>query len=134
MIVNPAFNWLCRAWAVPEDFGGTDPEKGQCPLLARARSWVSRTPFLPTRHPKATRAGVPKVDATGFQIGSPEHELLRLLELAGFPEPEAVEPVASTRPGRAGGAVAGVPAQKGDGRAKARSTVSGLAGERLPVR
>ena len=83
----------------PEDFGGTDPEKGQCPLLARARSWVSRTPFLSTRHPKATRAGVPKVDATGFQIGSPEHELLRLLELAGFPEPETVEPVASTRLG-----------------------------------
>jgi len=52
---------------------------------------------LPTRHPKRTRAGVPKVDATGFQIGSPEHELLRLLELAGFPEPETVEPVASTR-------------------------------------
>ncbi len=84
---------------MPEDFGGTSLEKGQCPLLARARSWVSRTPFLPTRHPKATRAGVPKVDATGFQIGSPEHELLRLLLLAGFPEPVAVEPVASTRLG-----------------------------------
>jgi CRISPR-associated protein Csb2 len=83
----------------PEDFGGTDPEKGQCRLLARARSWISRTPFLPTRHPKRTRAGVPKVDETGFQIGSPDHELLRLLELAGFPEPETVEPVASTRLG-----------------------------------
>ena len=83
----------------PDDFGGTEAEKGQCPLLARSRSWVSRTPFLPTRHPKRTRAGVPKVDATGFQIGSPEHELLRLLELAGFPEPETVEPVASTRVG-----------------------------------
>ena len=84
---------------VPEDFGGIDLERGQCPLLARARSWVSRTPFLATRHPKATRAGVPKVDATGFQIGSPEHELLRLLELAGFPEPLEIEPVAGTRLG-----------------------------------
>ena len=83
----------------PEDFGGTALEKGRSPLLAKARSWVSRTPFLPTRHPKRTRAGVPKVDATGFQIGSPEHELLRLLELAGFPEPEVVEPVASTHLG-----------------------------------
>lgn len=36
--------------------------------------------------------GRAKVDATGFQIGSPEHELLRLLELAGFPEPEVMEP------------------------------------------
>ena len=55
--------------------------------------------MLPTRHPKATRADVPKVDATGFQIGSPEHELLRLLLLAGFPEPEAMEPVRCTRVG-----------------------------------
>jgi CRISPR-associated protein Csb2 len=83
----------------PEDFGGADPEEGQCPLLAKASSWVSRTPFLPTRHPKRTRAGVPKVDSTGFQIGSPEHELLRLLELAGFPEPESVERVVSTHLG-----------------------------------
>ena len=83
----------------PEDFIGTDPERGQCPLLARARSWVSRTPLLPTCHPKATRAMCSKVDATGFQIGSPEHELLRLLLLAGFPEPEAMEPVRCTRVG-----------------------------------
>jgi CRISPR-associated protein Csb2 len=83
----------------PEDFGGMEPEKGQCRLLARARSWVSRTPFLPTRHPKRTRAGVPKVDATGFQIGSPEHELRRLLDLGGFPVPVTVEPVAGTRLG-----------------------------------
>ena len=80
----------------PQDFGGIDLERGQCPLLARSRTWVSRTPFLPTRHPKVTRAGVPKVDATGLQIGSPEHDLLRLLELAGLPAPEAVESVPCT--------------------------------------
>lgn len=78
----------------PEDFGG--PDRGRCPLLARSRHWVSRTPFLPTRHPKVTRAGVPKRDARGLQIGSPEHELRRLLGLAGFPEPVLVEPVAGT--------------------------------------
>ncbi|GEM_PF-2204517 len=44
-------------------------------------------------------AGVPKVDATSFQIGSPEYELLRRLELAGFPEPLEIEPVAGTRLG-----------------------------------
>ncbi len=49
---------------------------------------------------KHTRAGVPKVDVTGLQIGSPEHDLLRLLELAGLPAPEAVEPVAGTSLGR----------------------------------
>ncbi len=81
----------------PENFGGTDAARGESPLLAESRSWVSRTPFIPTRHPKATRAGVPKIDpASGIQIGSPEHELRRLLDLAGFPEPVAVEPVSFT--------------------------------------
>ena len=46
----------------PQDFGGLDLERGQCPLLVKSRVWISRTPFVPTRHPKATRAGVPKVD------------------------------------------------------------------------
>ncbi len=80
----------------PESFGGTDAAGGESPLLAESRTWVSRTPFIPTRHPKATRAGAPKLDPAGRQIGSPEHELLRLLGLAGFPEPVAVEPVSST--------------------------------------
>ena len=78
----------------PQDFGGIDLERGQCPLLARA--WVSRTPFIPTRHPKVTRAGALKRDASGLQIGSSEHELRRLLGLAGFPEPVLVEKVAGT--------------------------------------
>jgi len=80
----------------PEDFGGPEVEQGHSPLLARSRTWVSRTPFLPTRHPKVTRAGAPKLDPAGLQIGSPEHELRRLLTLAGFPQPAAVEPVSCT--------------------------------------
>lgn len=77
----------------PGDFGGNDTGKGESALLAESRYWKSRTPFISTRHPKATRAGVPKLDSTGLQIGSPEHELLRLIGLAGLPEPEAVKPV-----------------------------------------
>ena len=77
----------------PAELGSTSP------LFSRSRSWLSHTPFLPTRHPKATRAGVAKVDSTGFQIGCPEHELLRLLGLAGFPEPEEMERVAYARLG-----------------------------------
>jgi CRISPR-associated protein Csb2 len=73
----------------PEDFGDS-------PLLARSRAWISRTPFLPTRHPKRTRAGVAKLDESGLQIDSPEHELRRLLGLAGLPRPVLVEPVAGT--------------------------------------
>ena len=76
----------------PEDYC----DAGTSPLFARSKSWVSHTPFLPTRHPKATRAGVPKCDASGRQIGSPEHDLLRLLLMAGFPMPELIEPVAGT--------------------------------------
>lgn len=43
-----------------------------------------------------TRAGVPKVDESGLQIERTEHELVRLLGLAGFPAPVAVERVAGT--------------------------------------
>jgi CRISPR-associated protein Csb2 len=87
---------ILQGFGQPQDFGGIDLERGQCPLLARSRTWVSRTPFLPTRHPKVTRAGALKRDASGLQIGSSEHELRRLLGLSGFPEPVLVEKVAGT--------------------------------------
>ncbi|MCX6678461.1 MAG: type I-U CRISPR-associated protein Csb2 [Methanothrix sp.] len=80
----------------PEDFAGLDTAKGACPILAESQRWVSRTPFVSTRHPKATKTGVPKLDENGLQIGSPEHELRRLLMLAGFPSPSSVEAVPST--------------------------------------
>ncbi len=54
------------------------------PIVGKAHRWKSMTPFVPTRHPKSTRAGKPKLDAeNGLQIGSPEHELLRILKLKG---------------------------------------------------
>jgi CRISPR-associated protein Csb2 len=81
-----------------QKMGGREEFAG-CALLGENRNWVSHTPFLPTRHPKRTRAGALKVDDTGLQIGSPEHELRRLLRLAGFPNPVDVEPVAGTRLG-----------------------------------
>jgi CRISPR-associated protein Csb2 len=93
---DPVVHLLLQGLGRREDFGGLDPERGQSPLLAKSRTWVSRTPFLPTRHHKVTRAGVPKVDATGLQIGSSEHDLLRLLDLSGLPAPEAVESVPCT--------------------------------------
>ena len=84
------------ALGFPGDFGGTDAARGGSPLLAESKTWTSRTPFIPTRHPKATRAGAAKLDPSGRQIAGPEHELLRLLALAGFPEPAAVEAVSFT--------------------------------------
>ncbi len=80
----------------PEDFAGLDTTRGGSPILAESQIWVSRTPFVSTRHPKATKTGVPKLDDNGLQIGSPEHELRRLLMLAGFPIPSLVEAVAFT--------------------------------------
>ncbi len=80
----------------PEDFAGDNTEAGQCPLFSTSSTWVSRTPFVPTRHAKFTRAGVEKKDDRGMQIGSPEHDLCRLLVEAGHPEPESVERLEST--------------------------------------
>lgn len=49
----------------------------------KSKTWFSLTPFVPVRHPKATRAGVAKTDAArnGLQIGSAEHDCWRLLEI-----------------------------------------------------
>lgn len=75
----------------PEDFGGNQWEAGQSAVLAESTKWISQTPFIPTRHPKRTRSGEPKFDdGNGLAIGSPEHDLTRLLagvgELAGTPK------------------------------------------------
>ena len=96
---EPSVQLSLQGIGQPKDFGGTDPSKGQCPLLAKSRCWISRTPFIPTRHPKVTRAGAIKFDDAGLQIGSPEHELRRLLRLDRFPELMAVELVRETRLG-----------------------------------
>lgn len=80
----------------PEDFAGLDAGAGHCPLVVEAITWESRTPFVPTRHAKVNRQGKPRVDGSGLQIGSPEHDLRRLLREGGFPEPVAVEPVNAT--------------------------------------
>jgi len=82
-----------------QGLGSREDFAEESPLLARAKSWVSRTPFLSGRHAKRTRAGAAKCDERGLQIGGPEHELRRLLALAGFPEPLAVEPVGFARLG-----------------------------------
>jgi CRISPR-associated protein Csb2 len=52
-----------------------------CALVGKARVWRSLTPFVSTRHAKTFRDGRPKMDASGWQIGSGAHDLLRLLAL-----------------------------------------------------
>jgi len=80
----------------PADFGGKDTTRERSPLLAESDTWVSRTPFVPTRFPKRTRTGVPKCDASGLQIGSAEHDLRRLVVACGLAEPVEVERVEAT--------------------------------------
>lgn len=68
----------------PEDFAKS------CPYFKKSKVWTSLTPFVPVRHAKATRTGVAKIDpANGLQIGSPEHDCLRLLSLVA-PEPKPI--------------------------------------------
>lgn len=74
----------------PEDFAGVDLKQGHCPLFMSSKVWVSRTPFIPTRHPKD------KTDEHGRQVGSPEHDLRRLLVENGYPKPESVTAVRET--------------------------------------
>ncbi len=80
----------------PEHFVGMNTGKGACPLFCESRVWVSRTPFVPTRHAKETRSGEPRLDKNGFQIGSPIHDLCRLLVICGFPQPARIEARKST--------------------------------------
>jgi CRISPR-associated protein Csb2 len=61
-------------------------------VFREASAWQSLTPFVPTRHPKNYRDGRPKLDADGWHIGSPEHDLRRLiLERDDLPAPQRVE-------------------------------------------
>ncbi|WP_428265535.1 type I-G CRISPR-associated protein Csb2 [Haliangium sp.] len=83
----------------PADFAGPDRGAGQCPLLMTATAWISRTPFVPTRHPKRDKKKRPKLDPTGLHIGGPEHDLRRLLAAAEFPTPSAVTDVRDTELG-----------------------------------
>jgi CRISPR-associated protein Csb2 len=50
-------------------------------LFGPSKIWCSLTPFVSTRHAKAFRDGRPKMDASGWQVGSGAHDLLRLLAL-----------------------------------------------------
>lgn len=60
---------------------GSPADFADCQLFGTATKWCSLTPFVSTRHAKTFRDGRPKMDTTGWQIGSPAHDLLRLLGL-----------------------------------------------------
>lgn len=71
--------------------GPLDEARELSPIFGISQRWRSLTPFVPTRHPKCFNDGRPKVDDAGIQIGSPEHDLLRLLKCQGLPKPSSIE-------------------------------------------
>jgi CRISPR-associated protein Csb2 len=77
----------------PRDVAGTKQDADACTLFGPAQVWQSYTPFVTTRHPKTYRDGRPKLDATGLQIGSPVHDLRRLLAEVNCPAPVRIEPM-----------------------------------------
>jgi len=50
---------------------------GAGPFFSRSRAWVSATPYVLTRYPKVTRAGVPKMSPQGYQRDGPEDQVIR---------------------------------------------------------
>lgn len=80
----------------PDDYGGFNVMSGQTPQLTESRVWVSRTPFMLTRHPKTHRDGRPKIGPDGLQTDGPEAQLRTELARRGFPAPVGVEPVRHT--------------------------------------
>jgi len=81
-------NIVLLATGHPADFTSISPHAS--PYFQPSRAWVSLTPFVPVRHAKSTRTGTPKLDPDkGVQIGSPEHDCWRLIEIVAPELPEA---------------------------------------------
>lgn len=68
------------------------------PLFGTEKVWRSFTPFVSTRHAKTYRDGRPKLDEDGWQIGSPKHDIRRLLSEAGLPLPGKIQCLPTSRP------------------------------------
>jgi CRISPR-associated protein Csb2 len=55
------------------------------PYFKKSKVWTSLTPYVPVRHAKTTNSGTPKIDLKKHvQIGSPEHDCWRLLDLVAL--------------------------------------------------
>jgi CRISPR-associated protein Csb2 len=60
-------------------------------LFGRSRAWVSLTPFMLPRHPKARKGGAPLVRPDGTHIDGPEDQIRREAMLRGLPAPRSIE-------------------------------------------
>lgn len=80
----------------PEDFAGSNRQAGHAVALHESKTWISRTPFVPTRHAKYNNDGSKKLDEDGFWIGGPRHDLKRILLDNDYPEPTRIEQLEKT--------------------------------------
>jgi CRISPR-associated protein Csb2 len=81
----------------PADFGGLDERAGRSPILATARSWVSRTPFVPARHLKVRRSAMRDPAQRDDEleqalIAAVRYELAHRLEFRDLAEKVVIEP------------------------------------------
>jgi len=90
---RPDLQLVLTGLGEPEAYGGHEPGAGQTPQLATSRVWVSRTPFVLTRHPKLRKNGSPRLRSDGTWIDGPQDQLSRALRQQGYPEPLVVEPL-----------------------------------------
>ncbi|MDA7951399.1 MAG: type I-U CRISPR-associated protein Csb2 [Pirellulaceae bacterium] len=76
----------------PQNFGGINESIGQSPILSTATEWVSRTPFVPTRHLKfrAEERGNPKEYLKALE-GELRKNVEKELEYRNFPNAERIE-------------------------------------------
>lgn len=77
---------------------GTEDDFNRVSMIRASRVWRTVTPFVLTRHPKVTRAGIPKLNEHGRQIDGPEDQVYREWEYRrradpSLPRLERVEPV-----------------------------------------
>ena len=76
----------------PDDFGGLNPEKGESPILASSDTWVSKTPFIPSRHPKIKRSEKhdPEIKRKAL-VRELKKQVRKELKYIDLPEPEEIE-------------------------------------------
>ncbi len=76
----------------PNDFGGLNPEKGESQILASSDTWVSITPFIPSRHPKIKRSEKhdPEIRRKAL-VRELKKQVKKELDYIGLPEPEEIE-------------------------------------------
>ncbi len=58
-------------------FGESTAQDALGPMFGNSCVWQSVTPYVMGRHPKAYRTGEPKIAENGYQIDSPEDQILR---------------------------------------------------------